>query len=69
MPRISLGEYLDFHVKVGDVVLQARAHPSLRTPTGDPIFVRMRAEKCVAIRTDAAPRGVSARVSDPSSKR
>ena len=52
-----LGEYLDFHVKVGDVVLQARAHPSLRTPTGDPIFVRMRAEKCVAIRTDAGPRG------------
>jgi iron(III) transport system ATP-binding protein len=51
-----LGEYLDFHVKVGDVVLQARAHPSLRTPTGDPIFVRMRAEKCVAIRTDAAPK-------------
>src|SRR5262249_7636662 len=31
-----LGEHLDFHVKVGDVVLQARAHPSLRTPTGDP---------------------------------
>jgi iron(III) transport system ATP-binding protein len=54
-----LGEYLDFHVKVGDVVLQARAHPSLRTPTGDPIYVRMRAEKCVAIRTDAAPRGVN----------
>ena len=54
-----LGEYLDFHVKVGDVVLQARAHPSLRTPTGDPIFVRIRAEKCVAIRTDSAPRGVN----------
>jgi iron(III) transport system ATP-binding protein len=54
-----LGEYLDFHVKVGDVVLQARAHPSLRTPTGDPIFVRMRAEKCVAIRTDAASRAVN----------
>ena len=52
-----LGEYLDFHVKVGDVVLQARAHPSLRTPTGEPIFVRMRAEKCVAIRTDAGPPG------------
>jgi iron(III) transport system ATP-binding protein len=50
-----LGEYLDFQVKVGDVVLQARAHPSLRTPTGEPIFVRMRAEKCVAIRTDTAP--------------
>ncbi len=50
-----LGEYLDFYVKVGDVVLQARAHPSLRTPTGDPIFVRMQAEKCVAIRSDTVP--------------
>ena len=50
-----LGEYLDFHVKVGDVVLQARAHPSLRTPTGDPIYVRMKSEKCVAIPTDMAP--------------
>ena len=54
-----LGEYLDFHVKVGDVVLQARAHPSLRTPTGDPIYVRMRAEKCIAIRTDTDPRGAN----------
>jgi iron(III) transport system ATP-binding protein len=51
-----LGEYLDFHVKVGDVVLQARAHPSLRTPIGDPIFVRMKSEKCVAIPADAAPK-------------
>jgi iron(III) transport system ATP-binding protein len=44
-----LGDYLDFHVRVGDVVLQAKAHPSLRTPTGDPIYLRMKAEKCVAI--------------------
>jgi iron(III) transport system ATP-binding protein len=50
-----LGEYLDFQVKVGDVVLQARAHPSLRTPTGDPILVRMQADKCVAIRSDSVP--------------
>jgi iron(III) transport system ATP-binding protein len=50
-----LGEYLDFHVKVGDVVLQARAHPSLRTPTGDPIYARMRADKCVAIPSDGKP--------------
>ncbi len=27
----------------------ASVHPSLRTPTGDPIHVRMRAEKCVAV--------------------
>jgi iron(III) transport system ATP-binding protein len=44
-----LGDYLDFHVRVGDVVLQAKAHPSLRTPTGDAIYLRMKAHKCVAI--------------------
>jgi iron(III) transport system ATP-binding protein len=51
-----LGEYLDFHVKVGDVVLQARAHPSLRTPTGEAIYLRMKAEKCVAIPASMAPK-------------
>ncbi len=49
-----LGDYLDFHVRVGDVVVQAKAHPSLRTPTGDPIHLRMKAEKCIAIATDKA---------------
>jgi hypothetical protein len=48
-----LGEHLDFQVKVGEVVLLARAHPSLRTPVGDPIYLRMKAEKCVAIPTPA----------------
>ena len=33
-------------------MLQARAHPSLRTPTGDPIYIRMKAEKCIAIPSD-----------------
>jgi iron(III) transport system ATP-binding protein len=47
-----LGDYLDFHVKVGDVVLQAKAHPSLRTPAGDEIYLRMKADKCVAIASD-----------------
>jgi iron(III) transport system ATP-binding protein len=51
-----LGEYLDFEVKVGEVILQARAHPSLRTPTGDLIYVRMKADKCVAIPTDVTPK-------------
>jgi iron(III) transport system ATP-binding protein len=48
--RDFLGDYLDFHVKVGDVVLLAKAHPSLRTAIGAPIHVRMRADKCVVIR-------------------
>lgn len=47
--KAFLGEYLDFQVKVGESMLLARAHPSLRTPVGDPIHVRMKAEKCVAI--------------------
>jgi iron(III) transport system ATP-binding protein len=52
--KVFLGDYLDFQVKVGESVLLARVHPSLRTPTGDPVHVRMRAEKCVAI-AEAAP--------------
>jgi iron(III) transport system ATP-binding protein len=48
--RDFLGDYLDFHVAVGDVVLLAKAHPSLRTAAGEPIYLRMKAEKCIAIR-------------------
>ncbi len=47
--KVFLGDYLDLQVKVGDYILLARVHPSLRTPTGNPIHVRMRAGKCVAI--------------------
>ena len=57
--KVFLGDYLDFQVKVGDSVLLARVHPSLRTPTGEPIHVRMRAEKCVAIAEAAAPRATA----------
>src|SRR5262249_37630163 len=55
-----LGEYLDFQVKVGDVVLLARAHPSLRTPVGDAIYLRMKAEKCVAIPSDMMQKSATA---------
>jgi iron(III) transport system ATP-binding protein len=47
--KAFLGDYLDFQVKIGDVTLLARVHPSLRTPVGDKVYVRMRAEKCVAV--------------------
>src|SRR5436189_242253 len=43
-----LGDYLDFHVKVGDVVFFAKAHPSLRKPTGDYTYVSMQANNRVA---------------------
>jgi iron(III) transport system ATP-binding protein len=47
--KAFLGDCLDFQVKIGDFLLLARVHPSLRTPVGDKIYVRMRAEKCVAV--------------------
>jgi iron(III) transport system ATP-binding protein len=57
--KVFLGDYLDFQVKVGEAVLLARVHPSLRTPAGDPIHVRMRAAKCVAIAEAGAPRAAA----------
>jgi iron(III) transport system ATP-binding protein len=57
--KVFLGDYLDFQVKVGDSVLLARVHPSLRIPAGDSVHVRMRAEKCVAIAATAAPRAAA----------
>jgi iron(III) transport system ATP-binding protein len=47
--RDFLGDYMDFHVTVSDVVVLAKAHPSLRTPTGDPVYLKIKAEKCIAI--------------------
>ena len=49
LAKAFLGDCLDFQVKIGDFVLLARVHPSLRTPVGDTVHVRMRAEKCVAV--------------------
>ena len=52
--KVFLGDFVDFQVKVADSVLLARVHPSLRTPVGDPIHVRMKAEKCIALPDEAA---------------
>jgi len=52
--KAFLGEHLDFRVKIGDLCLLARAHPSLRTPVGDKVFVRMRAEKSIALSAASA---------------
>jgi iron(III) transport system ATP-binding protein len=48
--KVFLGEAVDFQVTVGGRRLQSRAHPSLRTRIGDPIYVRIDAEKCVALK-------------------
>ena len=54
--RIFLGDFVDLEVKVGDYLLRSRAHPSLRTPIGDKINIRMNPEKCVAIEDDGGIR-------------
>src|SRR3954471_16510198 len=48
--KVFLGESVDFQVMVGERRVQARAHPSLRTRVGEPIFLRVEPEKCVALK-------------------
>jgi iron(III) transport system ATP-binding protein len=55
--RDFLGDSQDVHVKVGDAMLFAKAHPSLRPPAGSPIHLRMKAEKCIAIAADMTAQG------------
>jgi iron(III) transport system ATP-binding protein len=48
--KVFLGEFIDFQVKLGGRILLARSHPSLRTPVGDALFVKLHPEKCVALK-------------------
>jgi iron(III) transport system ATP-binding protein len=48
--KVFLGEVVDFQVKLGNRMLLSRQHPSLRTPIGHPIYVKLDPEKCVALR-------------------
>jgi len=45
--KVFLGEAIDFRVTVGTRSLLSRQHPTLRTPVGGTIFVRVNPEKCV----------------------
>jgi iron(III) transport system ATP-binding protein len=50
--KVFLGEFVDFQVKIGERTLLSRCHPSLRTPIGDAIHVRLHPEKCVAFKAE-----------------
>jgi iron(III) transport system ATP-binding protein len=52
--RVFLGDFVDFQVKVGDYMLQSRGHPSLRTPVGAKINVRLDPHKCLALPAEAS---------------
>ncbi|WP_134704165.1 ABC transporter ATP-binding protein [Ammoniphilus sp. YIM 78166] len=47
--KIFLGEYLDFQVKIGETILQARVHPSIRIDTGQKVFLEVDPLKCIVI--------------------
>ena len=48
--KVFLGEFADWQVAIGERRLQSRVHPSLRTRVGEPIYVRIDPEKCVALK-------------------
>jgi iron(III) transport system ATP-binding protein len=48
--KVFLGECVDFQVKVKDRALLSRAHPSLGTRVGEPIYLSLNPEKCVAMK-------------------
>jgi iron(III) transport system ATP-binding protein len=47
--KIFQGDFSEFQLRAGDVVLLARTHPSLRTPTGHSVFLRLAPEHCFVI--------------------
>ncbi len=52
--KVFLGDIVDFQVKVNDFQMQARSHPSLTTPRGGALHLRMDPNKCVALPEGAA---------------
>jgi iron(III) transport system ATP-binding protein len=47
--KVFQGDFIDFKVRVGGATLLARTHPSLRTPVGGAIHIRIDPEKCVVL--------------------
>ncbi len=53
---VFLGDFVDVQVKVGNAMLQARSHPSLRASDGEAITLKIKPEKCIAITDDSDAR-------------
>jgi iron(III) transport system ATP-binding protein len=47
--KVFQGDFADFQIRIGDVTLQARTHPSLRTPMGGTIHLSIVPEKCIVL--------------------
>ncbi|HEY4264972.1 MAG TPA: ABC transporter ATP-binding protein, partial [Micropepsaceae bacterium] len=47
--KVFQGDFADFQVRVDGLTLLTRTHPSLRTPVGENIHIRIDPEKCVVL--------------------
>jgi len=47
--KVFQGDFADFQVRVDGATLLARTHPSLRTPVGEGVYIRIDPEKCVVL--------------------
>jgi len=50
--KVFQGDFVDFQIRAGGQNLLARAHPSLRTPVGEAVHMRLDPEKCVVLATE-----------------
>jgi iron(III) transport system ATP-binding protein len=48
--KVFLGEFVDFQVRLGGRLLLSRCHPSLRTPIGEAVYLKLHPEKCIALK-------------------
>jgi iron(III) transport system ATP-binding protein len=53
---VFLGDFVDVQVRVGNAMVQARSHPSLRAGEGDAVNLRIDPNKCVAIADESRGR-------------
>jgi iron(III) transport system ATP-binding protein len=56
--KVFLGEYIDYHVQIGERQLLARVHPSFNVALGTTVYLRMNPEKCITIRDENNARSV-----------
>jgi len=50
--KVFLGEYLDLQIKVGNREVLARAHPSIKAPVGEKVYLSLDPAKCICIVDD-----------------
>jgi len=48
--KLFQGEYSEFQLRIGESLLMSRAHPSLRTPVGQGLQIRIAPQNCVILR-------------------